>query len=238
MRKRVKRKPEDIYGIVGLGRFGFNLAKNLAEMGKEILVIDNDPKKIKEITEYTDNAFLVEELTKETLIETGIQNCDTVIVGIGETIDIGILATLNIIQLGVKKVIVIGGSMGGMQALEWSVRYPDITKSVVVIASTSKLSAQAIGFNAVGRNAILNDENYQIIITDTPGIHKPKTKLGETMVSTAFTMFAEVDVILFLIEADSTKIGRGDRLILEKIKESKMERRESVRTCPEVQADG
>lgn len=105
MRKRVKRKPEEIFGIVGLGRFGFNLAKNLAEMGKEILVIDNDPKKIKEITEYTDNAFLVEELTKETLIETGIQNCDTVIVGIGETIDTGILATLNIIQLGVKKVI-------------------------------------------------------------------------------------------------------------------------------------
>lgn len=105
MRKRVKRKPEEIYGIVGLGRFGFNLAKNLAEMGKEILVIDNDQKKIKEITEYTDNAFLVEELTKETLIETGIQNCDTVIVGIGETIDTGILATLNIIQLGVKKVI-------------------------------------------------------------------------------------------------------------------------------------
>lgn len=105
MRKRVKRKTEEIYGIVGLGRFGFNLAKNLSDMGKEILVIDNDPKKIKEITEYTDNAFLVEELSKDTLIETGIQNCDTVIVGIGETIDIGILATLNIIQLGVKKVI-------------------------------------------------------------------------------------------------------------------------------------
>ncbi len=105
MRKRVKRKPEEIYGIVGLGRFGFNLAKNLSELGKEILVIDNDPKKIKEITEFTDNAFLVEELSKDTLIETGIQNCDTVIVGIGETIDIGILATLNVIQLGVKKVI-------------------------------------------------------------------------------------------------------------------------------------
>lgn len=68
--------------------------------------------------------------------------------------------------------------------------------------------------------AILNDENYQIIITDTPGIHKPKTKLSKTMVDTAFTMFSEVDVILFLIEADSTEIGRGDRRILDKIIES------------------
>ena len=69
--------------------------------------------------------------------------------------------------------------------------------------------------------AIINRENCQIIITDTPGIHRPKTKLGETMVDTAFTMFSEVDVILFLIEATSDEIGRGDRRILDKIIESK-----------------
>ena len=66
--------------------------------------------------------------------------------------------------------------------------------------------------------AIINNENHQIIITDTPGIHKPKTKLGETMINTAFGMFSEVDVILFLIEATSTQIGRGDYKILEKIR--------------------
>lgn len=69
--------------------------------------------------------------------------------------------------------------------------------------------------------AIVNRENCQIIITDTPGIHKPKTKLGQTMITTAFGMINEVDAIIFLIEADSKEIGRGDRLILEKIKESK-----------------
>ena len=69
--------------------------------------------------------------------------------------------------------------------------------------------------------AILNSDNYQIIITDTPGIHKPKTKLSETMVETAFTSLTDVDVILFLIEADSKEIGRGDRRILDKIIESK-----------------
>ena len=69
--------------------------------------------------------------------------------------------------------------------------------------------------------AIINKEDCQIIITDTPGIHKPKTKLGNTMISTAFGVIGEVDLILFLIEADSKEIGKGDRLILEKIKESK-----------------
>jgi len=69
--------------------------------------------------------------------------------------------------------------------------------------------------------AIINRNNSQIIITDTPGIHKPKTKLSETMIETAFGVFKEVDVILFLIEATSTEIGRGDSKILEKIKEAK-----------------
>ncbi len=69
--------------------------------------------------------------------------------------------------------------------------------------------------------AILNDEKYQIIITDTPGIHRPKTKLNETMIETAFSSLGDVDVILFLIEADSKEIGRGDSRIIEKIKESK-----------------
>lgn len=66
--------------------------------------------------------------------------------------------------------------------------------------------------------AILNTDTYQIIITDTPGIHKPKTKLSETMVETAFMSLEDVDVVVFVIEATSNEIGRGDSKILEKLK--------------------
>ncbi len=69
--------------------------------------------------------------------------------------------------------------------------------------------------------AIVNRENSQIIFIDTPGIHKPKTKLGNTMIDTAFGSVADVDVVLFLIEATSVEIGKGDRIILDKIKEAK-----------------
>ena len=67
---------------------------------------------------------------------------------------------------------------------------------------------------------IVNTENSQIIFIDTPGIHKPKTKLNETMVETSFGVLKDIDLILFMIEATSTEIGRGDARILEKIKES------------------
>ena len=83
------------------------------------------------------------------------------------------------------------------------------------------ITANKVQTTRTAIKAILNDENYQIIITDTPGIHKPKTKLSKTMVETAFNMFAEVDVIVFIIEATSKEIGRGDRRILDKIIESK-----------------
>ena len=68
---------------------------------------------------------------------------------------------------------------------------------------------------------IVNRENSQIIFIDTPGIHKPRTKLNETMIETSFGVIGEIDLILFVIEATSKEIGRGDMKILEKIKESK-----------------
>ena len=53
-----------------------------------------------------------------------------------------------------------GGSMGGFQVLEWTLRYPEMVKSAICIASSSRLSAQGIAFNAVGRRAIITDPNW------------------------------------------------------------------------------
>ena len=101
----LNRKPAIEYGIIGLGRFGTALASALVEAGKEIMVIDNNESKIKHIRHLTDNAFIVNELTRENLEEAGIQNCGTVIVCIGEKIDVSILTTLNVVSMGVPRVI-------------------------------------------------------------------------------------------------------------------------------------
>jgi len=64
-------------------------------------------------------------------------------------------------KIGVKNVLaVIGGSMGGMQVLQWAIDYPDFVKSAIVIAASPRLSTQSIAFDAVGRNAILADPNF------------------------------------------------------------------------------
>ncbi len=64
-------------------------------------------------------------------------------------------------KLGIKQLLtVIGGSMGGMQVLQWAIAYPDFVKSVIVVASTTRLSSQSVAFDAVGRNAILADSRF------------------------------------------------------------------------------
>lgn len=88
-----------------------------------------------------------------------------------------------------------------------------VGEKVAAIANKVQTTRTAI-------KGIVNRENSQIIFTDTPGIHKPKHKLNETMIETSFTSLKDADVILFLIEADSKEIGRGDSRILEKIKEA------------------
>ena len=88
-----------------------------------------------------------------------------------------------------------------------------VGEKVAAIANKVQTTRTAI-------KGIVNRQNSQIIFIDTPGIHKPKTKLNETMVETAFGSIPDADLILFLIEATSESIGKGDRIILDKIKES------------------
>jgi len=65
-------------------------------------------------------------------------------------------------HLGIETLLgVAGGSLGGMQALEWALRYPERVRGALVIASTARMSAQAIAFNAVGRNSIISDTNWR-----------------------------------------------------------------------------
>ena len=64
-------------------------------------------------------------------------------------------------HLGIKKILaVVGGSIGGMQVLEWTVRYPDTIVSAIPLATTTRHSALAIAFNEVARQAIMADPNW------------------------------------------------------------------------------
>ncbi len=64
-------------------------------------------------------------------------------------------------QLGIERVaILVGGSFGGMQVIEWTIRYPDEIDKAIIIASAASLNSQALAFDVIGRQAIVDDPNW------------------------------------------------------------------------------
>ena len=144
-------------GIIGLGRFGMSLAIELSSKGKNVICLDKDEKKVKEVLNYTDYAYVSEDLSKETLEELGFKECDTIVVCIGEKSDISILTTLNAISLGVDKVIAKAGNEDQGKVLERlgaEVVYPDKD-------SADRLAKKILSHNIM--DFISLNENIEIV---------------------------------------------------------------------------
>ncbi len=98
---------------------------------------------------------------------------------------------------------------------------PNVGKSTLLNSILERKLAITSNVSGTTRNVIqgiYNDDDTQIVFVDTPGIHKPKDKLGTILNSKAYTMEEDCDVILFLIDG-SKGFGRGDNFILERIKD-------------------
>ena len=138
---------KNTFGIIGLGRFGMALALDLANTGEEIVVLDKSEEKVRTMREYTENAYVVPSLDKKTLSETGIHNCDVVVVCIGEQLDISILTTLNLVSMGVKKVIAKANSIEHgeiLQKLGAEIVFPE--QDMALRLSSMLKSANVIDF--------------------------------------------------------------------------------------------
>lgn len=97
---------------------------------------------------------------------------------------------------------------------------PNVGKSTLVNKLTGEKISIISSKPQTTRNTIktvITTKESQIIFIDTPGIHKPKTKLGEYMVNIAEATLNEVDIVLFLVEATDNEPGAGDRRIAEQL---------------------
>ena len=100
----------DNYGIFGVGYFGRSVARTLAEAGKNVIAIDSNPDTLKELGSIVSAVYLVKNVSRAALEDSGIGNCGTVIIGIGEHLEASIMATMNCIEMGVPRVISKAGS--------------------------------------------------------------------------------------------------------------------------------
>lgn len=91
--------------VIGLGKFGFYIAKSLSRLDTRVIAVDNDEKKVQEISEFVDDAFVIDSTNKQALEEVGIYNLETVIVSIGENIEASILTVMALKDLNNKNII-------------------------------------------------------------------------------------------------------------------------------------
>ena len=129
----MKKKEISSFGVIGLGRFGTALVKTLSDAGKEVIAVDKEEAKVKSVRKYTDYAFVVGELNQETLEETGIQNCGSVTICIGEKMDVSILTTMLVLKMGIPQVIAKANSQEhgeGLKRLGATVVYPEADMAV------------------------------------------------------------------------------------------------------------
>lgn len=181
------------FGIIGLGRFGYSLATTLAEAGREVLVLDSNESKIKQIRHLTDNAFVVGDLSKEALEEAGIQDCETVIIGIGEKIDVSILTTLNVISMGVPKVIAKAISLEQGKVLEKigaEVIYPERDMAI-------RLANRLLSIEVMDYMALIND----IAIME---IKLAKRLAGQTVLQSGIRKKFQLNIIAIQHENQTT----------------------------------
>ncbi len=100
---------------------------------------------------------------------------------------------------------------------------PNVGKSTLLNTLINEKIAITSNKAQTTRNIIqgvYNEEGYQIVFMDTPGIHKPQGKLGRILNKESYSLTKDVDVILFVIDA-STGIGNGDKFIMETLKNTK-----------------
>ncbi|WP_319524821.1 TrkA family potassium uptake protein [uncultured Desulfosarcina sp.] len=93
------------FAVIGLGNFGFYLATELFKKGHEVLGIDINPKMVQEIRDWVSRAVIADATDPQALKELELKKMDAVVICIGSILNNSILATLNVKDLGVKRVV-------------------------------------------------------------------------------------------------------------------------------------
>lgn len=93
------------FAVIGLGKFGFHVAKALFEAGNEVVAIDQDKNKIQEIDPYCTEAIVMDATDKERLNALGLEDMDSVIISAGTKISNSILICLHLQEMGIKKIL-------------------------------------------------------------------------------------------------------------------------------------
>lgn len=199
------------FAVIGLGSFGATVALELTKLNHDVIGIDTIKRNVENLADQITHAVIADATDEHVLEELNIQNCDAVVVAIGEDIEASILCVLNLKNLGVEKILV----KAKTKAHHTILSHLNITKIIHPEEDMGVRVAQALNYPMVSRYMALDHDHYIIKVP----VHE---KLNKVNLSGILKQEPHIKLLLLkrdeqiIYEIDSSfTLQTGDVLILE-----------------------
>lgn len=199
------------FAVIGLGSFGATVALELTKLNHDVIGIDTIKRNVENLADQITHAVIADATDEHVLEELNIQNCDAVVVAIGEDIEASILCVLNLKNLGVEKILV----KAKTKAHHTILSHLNITKIIHPEEDMGIRVAQALNYPMVSRYMALDHDHYIIKVP----VHE---KLNKVNLSGILKQEPHIKLLLLkrdeqiIYEIDSSfTLQTGDVLILE-----------------------
>lgn len=199
------------FAVIGLGSFGATVALELTKLNHDVIGIDTIKRNVENLADQITHAVIADATDEHVLEELNIQNCDAVVVAIGEDIEASILCVLNLKNLGVEKILVKAKTKAHHAILS----HLNITKIIHPEEDMGVRVAQALNYPMVSRYMALDHDHYIIKVP----VHE---KLNKVNLSGILKQEPHIKLLLLkrdeqiIYEIDSSfTLQTGDVLILE-----------------------
>ena len=199
------------FAVIGLGSFGATVALELTRLNHDVIGIDTIKRNVESIADKITHAVIADATDEHVLGELNIQNCDAVVVAIGEDIEASILCVLNLKSLGLEKILV----KAKTKAHHTILSHLNITKIIHPEEDMGVRVAQALNYPMVSRYMELDHDHYIIKVP----VHE---KLNKVNLSGILKQEPHIKLLLLkrneqiVYEIDSSfTLQTGDVVILE-----------------------
>lgn len=199
------------FAVIGLGSFGATVALELTKLNHDVIGIDTIKRNVESLADRITHAVIADATDEHVLEELNIQNCDAVVVAIGEDIEASILCVLNLKNLGVEKILV----KAKTKAHHTILSHLNVSKIIHPEEDMGVRVAQALNYPMVSRYMALDDDHYIVKVpvqeklnqVNLSGILKQEPNIKLLLLKRDQQIFYETDAN-FTLQA-------GDVLILE-----------------------
>ena len=144
------------FAVIGLGSFGATVALELTKLNHDVIGIDTIKRNVESLADRITHAVIADATDEHVLEELNIQNCDAVVVAIGEDIEASILCVLNLKNLGVEKILV----KAKTKAHHTILSHLNVSKIIHPEEDMGVRVAQALNYLMVSRYMALDDDHY------------------------------------------------------------------------------